>query len=163
MPSEMVDNTEPRTLKEARLEADYDAEFHRLNIRLCRRAHQILMLIKLASGTAAFTLVFKADPNIAFVVGSVLALLVIIEAVWNPVEKGFEHREWVKRYNALLARNDLPDVEAFERALAEVSSDDDIGVASLEPCAYNRTVVSVGFESLRMPLTPWQRFVSFFV
>lgn len=153
----MADNTQPRTLGEAKLDARYGICFHALNERLLRRIHGGILFAKFIAGATAFSLLFQNVDKFWGLVGAAfLTAMVGVELVWRPIEASLDHRDWGARYNALLRRADLDSLEAFDRAMADIH-DDGFGLNSLEQIAYNRNVVSHGYESYVRPLNFWQR------
>jgi hypothetical protein len=150
----------PRTLGEARLDAQYAALFHTLNAKLYRRMHSVMLAVELLSGTTAFALIFDGfNLTLGAIGAGFLTAMVIIEAVWKPVESAFQHEAFAKQYEDLMERGDLSTVDAFDKVLAGIH-DQQCGIESLSTAAYNRNVVSAGYESWARPLTLWQRAVA---
>jgi hypothetical protein len=159
----MADVIEPRTLGEAKLDARYGSLFHGLNARFFKRLQLLFAIISLVSGTAAFSLVFREDPTIGAIAGGILAILTIINQVVSPASRAIEHEAMAKRYGELVANTSLSTVAAFDAELEKLRSGDHSGLSVFERCAYNANVTAAGYESWRMPLTAWQRFVSLMV
>ena len=157
----MTDSDHERSLYEARLDAQYYEIFHLRNARFFSHLRTLFSIILLVSGTAAFTLMIRADELVAAVVGSTIAILTILDHVIGPAARVVKHEHQAAQFAALLAEGRGLDLEAFDAQLAALRTSDDVnGLDVLRCVAYNDNVNAAGRESYAFKLTPWQRFAA---
>ena len=152
-----------RSLADARHDARGRMIYHQLHVRLYERVQAMLTFITLASGTVAFSLVFRNNSTAGAIAGGLLALLTVGEHVFKPASKAADHNSLARRYGELLARRDVTSAEHFDAELASVRADDHIGLDGLETLAHNRNLVESGRASGTRELSGWQRMLGMMV
>ena len=152
-----------RTHNDARHDARGRMIYHQLHVRFYERVQSMLTFITLASGTVAFSLVFRNNSTPGAIAGGLLALLTIGEHVFKPASKAAEHNSLARRYGELLSRRDVTSTEHFDAEFSGIRADDHIGLDSLEALAYNRNMLESGRTAAPRELTSWQRFITMVV
>lgn len=156
-------NEPARLLADARSDARGRMIYHQLHVRLYERVQAMLTFITLASGTVAFSLVFRNNSTAGAIAGGLLALLTVGEHVFKPASKAADHNSLARRYGELLARRDVTAVQHFDAELSAVRADDHIGLDSLEALAHNRNATESGRAGSLRALSGWQRMLATFV
>lgn len=163
--SQQTESSYPRTLYEARLDAECYAVSHELHARLWRRFRTAFRLVQCFFGSTAFGGWLATRPDVAGTSGLVLALLVAVDQAIDPSEKIARHRLAAQRYQELrrdaIACADMPLAE-FDARLEAIKADDEAGIDALLVHAFNRVVVAAGRRDHCLPESTWQRFVAFF-
>lgn len=155
----------PRTLYEARLDAECYAVSHELHARLFRRFRMWVRIAVTLSGTAAFGGWLAVRPDVAGIAALVVAVLVAIEQTIDPSDKIARHHISKQRY-AGLRRESLRQemtLAEFDERLEEIKAEDEAGIDALLVCAFNRVVHATGQHAFKVEKSLMQRFVSFFV
>lgn len=138
----------------------YAMRFGRRQSRLLDRIAFLIRVLIFAAGTAAFASIFSEDKTLVGWIGLAVAVLAIIDTLWNPGGRASKSREMQTRY-ALLYR-DVPRLtaEELQRELDGLYDAEIPELESLRPIAYNDTVAEFGNSAAdRYQLTPWQKFV----
>ena len=163
--SQQTEQTYPRTLYEARLDAECYAVSHELHARLWRRFRTLLRLVQGFAGSTAFGGWLATRPDVAGASGLLVALLTAIDQAVDPSERIALHRVAAQRYQEL-RRDSISRVEMglneFDARLEAIKADDEAGIDALLVRAYNRVLIAAGRRDFCQPETRWQRFVAFF-
>lgn len=163
--SQPPDQTYPRTLYEARLDAECYAVSHELHARLWRRFRTLLRLAQGFGGSTAFGGWLATSPDVAGVSGLVLALLVAVDQAIEPSEKIARHRVAAQRYLELkrdaVANPDMV-LSAFDARFEALKAEDEAGIDALLVMACNRVIAASGRPGFALPESRWTRFVAFF-
>jgi hypothetical protein len=139
----------------------YAMRFGRLQARLFDRIGKSIKALTLFFGTAAFVSVVADIHWILAASGLTLALLAILDAIWDPSGRAAKTRELEMRF-ALLNR-DAPGMqpEAIQRAIDELYDPEVPQVEALRQVAYNDTLTeSGGPPDYKFQLNGWQRFLA---
>lgn len=154
----------PRTLYEARLDAECYCVSHELHARLFRRMRTLVRVVLGVCGSAAFGGWLATRPDVAGVSGLVVAALIALEQAVDFSEKVARHRAQARRYAALRQASISRDMALaeFDVQLEQIKADDEAGLDALLVRAFNRVVSGAGRGAYMLPETRLQRLVAFF-
>lgn len=154
----------PRTLYEARLDAECYAVSHELHARLFRRLRTVLRVAFGFAGSAAFGGWLATRPDVAGAASLVVAALVALDQALDLSEKIAGHRVQTQRY-AGLRRDSLAGdmtLAEFDQRLEQIKAEDEAGFDALLVRAFNRVVRAAGQPAFQRPETWPQRMLAFF-
>ncbi len=156
-------NDYPRSIYEARLDAECYAVSHELHARLFRRMRTAVRVVVGVCGSAAFGGWLATRPDVAGLSGLVVATLIAVEQAMDFSEKVARHRVQAQRYSALRQESIKRDMglAEFDAQLEQVKAEDEAGLDALLVRAFNRVVSGAGRGAYKLPETRWQRLVAF--
>jgi hypothetical protein len=158
-----MDQTYPRSLYEARLDAECYAVSHELHARLWRRFRTLTRLCVGFSGSAAFGGWVATRADIAGMAGIALAFLAALDQAIDPSDKIARHRAMAQRYQELKrAAAAGMELALFDARLDAIKAEDEAGIDALLTRAFNRVVVAAGRPEFKLAESTWHRFVAFF-
>lgn len=163
--SQPPDLNYPRTLYEARLDAECYAVGHELHARLWRRFRTFMRFVAGLSGTAAFGGWLATRPEVAGLAGLAIGVLTALDQAIDPSEKIARHRMTAQRYHELkrdaVAHPAMP-LHEFDARLEAIKSEDEAGIDALMLRAFNRVVAASGQTAYGLPESRLCRFIAFF-
>lgn len=150
-----------RSLYEARLEAEFYANYHTRHVRFWRKFRGFSRFLTTLAGSSAAAGWLAAKPEFAGLSGLAVAVIVAIEQAAEPAEQLSRHREMMRRYRTLLADQD-DDLSAFELNLQAIHADVDApGFDGLRTPAFNDVLRAAGRNDYLLPESTWNKVVGF--
>lgn len=147
----------PRSLYEARLDAEFFANFHSRHVRYWRKLRGITRFLTALAGSAAAMSWLSDKPVYAGAAGILLAAMVALDQATEPADQLARHREMMRRYRCLLA-DPTDDLSTFDARLQALHADIDApGFDGLRVPAFNDVVMAAGRREHALPMTAWNR------
>jgi hypothetical protein len=142
-------------------EIRYAMRYGRLQARLLDRIAFVFKIVTLVAGTGAFIAVIAGNENLVAITGLSVAIISILDSLWDPTRKAAKTRELETRF-ALLNRdaNRMPP-EELQRGIDDLYDSEIPEIEALRPVAYNAVLREFGnASSEEFRLTPWQKFLA---
>jgi len=126
----------------------YSYYLEKMNYRLLTRIDKLITLILIVLGFAVF-----AKYSNMFVFGAVVAVLSVLQLVYQFAQEAGISKEQMRHYRSLKVNmKDIGDDELRQR-FAKIQDSDSMPWQSLEDAAFNRTLIALGQPSQMVKLT----------
>lgn len=157
--------SEARTLRHTLMDADYQIQLLTLECRLFTRLRNLITALSLLGGTAVVGSVLADKSALAMTAGILLAMLPILDVVFDPRGRALDYSHLRQDYCALRAELVAENI-AFhdaERRLNDLYAKPSHEIDGLRYVAQNDTFRQYGYEPRELPhqLSVWQRFLRF--
>lgn len=146
-----------RTRGEALRGAKYDERLHFLHCRFYKKIRTTMVVVGLATGSAAIASAIQAIPFGVAASAVLVAVMSIIDATGNFAEKAAKHNVWRRMANDLIARSASLSMEEIDAERSKLEGEVDDEIESLRAVAWNDVLVTVGMEHGKRPETRIQQ------
>ncbi len=118
--------------------------------------------VSVVAGGGAFTAWLVEKPSLAAGSGLFLAALAAINLLISPGETAARFNEAYRLFTGLSARAGKMTIEDIDAEIAVIRAGAPWGIDALGGVAFNRCLISNGYANGLLPISRWERFVSFF-
>jgi len=138
----------------------YAMRFGRRQARLLDRVARCMKLLTFAAGTTAFASVIGDSAWLTQWSGLAVAVLAIIDGLWNPSALAARSREMEAKFAILNGEASSLPTETLQKRMDHLYESELPEIESLRPIVYNDVIDELGSaQSERFTLTRWQRMV----
>jgi hypothetical protein len=136
----------------------YAMRYGRLQARLLDRIAFVFKIVTLVAGTGAFVAVIAGNETAVAITGLSVAVIAILDALWDPTRKAAKTRELETRFALLNRDANRLSPDELQRGIDDLYDAEVPEIEALRPVAYNAVLRECGnAESEAFPLTGWQR------
>jgi hypothetical protein len=151
------------TRDELLFDAEMSAKYHRRRATFLERASSAMSVAILAGGAGAFASLFGETTTIAKFATLIVAIVGIVQIVFQTDRCAAEHRRWLKAWSAMITEIRQTEVASQEQlndwvARRYALEGECVGeMRALQEDCYNRTMVALERQGAPTPITAWQR------
>jgi len=144
------------------MEVRYGIHYNAANERLYRRLRLIFDTLSIVTGSAAFGGWLADKPGLIAWAGLAIALISAVNQIISPAEAAAKHNEAYRAFTDLNARAENMTTAEIGVEIARIRAGAPWGVDALGNVAFNRCLTANGYTEGLLPVSGWQRMVSFF-
>jgi hypothetical protein len=143
--------------------AEMSAKYHRRRATFLERAGSTMSATILFGGAGAFAILFATLTLVAQILTALVALVGVIQIVFQTDRCAAEHRQWLRRWSAMITDIRLhedPSRDQIDRWIAEryAIEGECVGeMRALQEDCYNRTMAALDRDGIPTKITGWQR------
>lgn len=151
------------TRDRAILGAELSVRYHRRRASFLERASSLMSTAILVGGAGAFASLFGESTAIAKVATLFVALVGVVQIVFQVDRCAAEHRRWLKEWSELLVEirgNERPTaakLHYWDQRRSEIETDCVGELRALQIDCWNRAAVALGYDAPPTPIRWWQR------
>ncbi|NQD37459.1 hypothetical protein HPT27_10505 [Permianibacter sp. IMCC34836] len=152
--------TDPRSHYEAVTDVKYANRLMLITGRFLRRMDKVLTGAQLLLGTAAVGGLIATKPTLATVAGVLIAVLSLVQILWEPAIKAHICEQQRKQWAALLGVASELELNELDKRIAAIRAETTPEIDLLRVPAYNQVMLEISRSEYQLPESRWQRFMS---
>jgi uncharacterized membrane protein YuzA (DUF378 family) len=151
------------TRAEILFSAELSARYHRRRAAFLERTSALMSTVILVGGAGAFASLFGDATIIAKIATLIIALIGVVQIVFQMDRCAAEHRRWLREWTSILVEvkeADNPSREAiamWEKRRAVIETECVSELRALQIDCWNRTAISLRYQVKPTPIRLWQR------
>ena len=151
------------TLADIEFDAQMSAKYHRRRAAFLERTSAAMSASILFGGAGAFASLFGTDTKFAMIATAAVALIGIVQIVFQTDRCAAEHRHWLREWNTMLAEIGKAPAPSEEQIATwnaqryDIESECAGELRALQVDCYNRTMAAMDLDGKPVPIRWWQR------